>query len=132
MTPDKPWLKPGAVVKLRDGSKARIYAVDGAATSTHGAIWEPSMGWALFSWYSDGSARATGPDDYDIISEWKDPEPKRPRLLAYRCIDTEQRIFYMGVRWMPELEKIPNCIGSDAPALERIPWLDEPEEPAQK
>ena len=38
MIPD--YITPGAIVRLRDGSKARIYATDGGSPwNVHGALW---------------------------------------------------------------------------------------------
>lgn len=66
------YIKPGAFVKLRDGSKARIYATDGTATyPIHGAILFKGS-WECKVWHSTYYLDEGHDDVYDIISAWTD------------------------------------------------------------
>lgn len=77
---------PGSLWRTRDGSKARIYAVDGGATShpIHGAICRGLL-WEVFAWTAHGLALPSSKilSGDDLIEPWTDPPPKRPRLLAW-------------------------------------------------
>jgi len=66
------YIKPGAFVKLRDGSKARIYATDGGSSpyNVHGAIWIDDH-WDQREWA--GYQYTMEPNhNRDIIGQWID------------------------------------------------------------
>lgn len=71
------YIKAGAVVKLRDGSKAHIYALDkGSHFPIHGAVFRPEHGsWVQESWTREGNYRLPQilkENGWDIISAWTD------------------------------------------------------------
>jgi len=71
------YIKPGAFVKLRDGSKAHIYALDkGSHFPIHGAVFRPEHGsWVQESWTREGNYRLPQilkENGWDIISAWTD------------------------------------------------------------
>jgi hypothetical protein len=57
----------GKEYQTRDGSKARVYATDGAYGRIHGAVMT-LQGWVYVSWCSDGTA--------DVNWEWSLTKPK--------------------------------------------------------
>ena len=67
------YIKPGAFVKLRDGSKARIYAVDGTGYNTvHGAA-TVKEDYQAMNWNKHGNYQFGIVDSvYDIIGPWID------------------------------------------------------------
>ena len=66
------YVKPGAFVKLRDGSKARIYATDGGPSpyNVHGAIWIDNH-WNQREW-ADCQYTTEPNHDRDIVGPWID------------------------------------------------------------
>lgn len=75
MIPD--YITPGAIVRLRDGSKARIYATDGGAPwNVHGALWTPSA-WISADWAD--ACYTTEEHELDIVGPWVD-EPDAGKL----------------------------------------------------
>jgi hypothetical protein len=76
-TPD--YIKPGAFVRLRDGSKARIYAVDGTPVHpVHGAT-EIEGNWCVLIWTATGGIWPTMTSPHDITGPWID-EPDASKL----------------------------------------------------
>lgn len=65
-------LEVGMYYQLRNGMKARIYALDGHGTDlVHGARFEDGH-WTLMSWSSiDGGFSQFDDSEYDIVGEWK-------------------------------------------------------------
>lgn len=121
MTPKN--FTPGQLWRTRDGSKARIYAVDGGGDyPIHGAVLSASEArWTPVLWNLTG---ARGLDDgWCLDIPWIDPPQKRRRLLAYREENTGR------IRLYPEDGMIlVEYKGEDPPGLTRVPHLDGPEE----
>lgn len=74
-------IEPGKFFKLRNGQKARIYAVDvGREKIIHGAYCDDNG--FMLAWYSDGRTDRDGIDSvWDIVSEWVEPKPKKRREI---------------------------------------------------
>lgn len=69
-------IEVGKKYRLRNGLKARIYALDGrdSGEEVHGAILFKD-GWNMANWHENGRKFKDAEDSYDIVSEWK-PELK--------------------------------------------------------
>lgn len=89
------YIKPGSFVKLRDGSKARIYATDGGPKpyNVHGAIWQETH-WNPREWA--GCQYTIEPNHYrDIIGPWIDKPncdklwPLLPPWIKYLAMDKD-------------------------------------------
>lgn len=78
MIPD--YTTPGAIVRLRDGGKARIYATDGAGGyPIHGAAWIGTR-WVLREWTREGFTLPDAPHcPSSIVGPWID-EPDASKL----------------------------------------------------
>ena len=107
------YVKPGAFVKLRDESKARIYATDGGPSpyNVHGAIWIDNH-WNQREW-ADCQYTMEPNHDRDIIGPWTDKPncdklwPLLPPWIKYLAQD------YNG-DWYASLDK---------PELKENYWL---------
>jgi len=106
VTPD--YIVPGAFVKLRDGSKARIYATDGPAPyHVHGAIRE-NGNWLHREWrgsqYTPESCHHR-----DIVGPWiEKPDasklwPILPPWIEWLAMDEDGG--WYGYQLEPELQK---------------------------
>jgi len=67
------YIFPGAFVRLRDGTKARIYAVDGVGPNfIHGARLFGGDCWYHLTWSVEGRRFRGSTDQFDIIGPWVD------------------------------------------------------------
>lgn len=66
------YIKPGAFVRLRDGSKAEIYSVgNGGRYPVHGRVFDQDGMVVSFAWTDDGAFLRSCPDGLkDIIGPW--------------------------------------------------------------
>lgn len=66
------YIKPGAFVRLRDGSKAEIYSTDnGGAYPVHGRVFNPDGTAHVVAWMPSGWESLLGePRPADIIGPW--------------------------------------------------------------
>jgi len=94
MTTLPEYIKPNTFVKLRDGSKARIYATDGADPWTvHGAVLKESN-WIAIDW-AGVEFKPAEKADYDIIGPWTDKLncdklwPLLPPWIKYLAMDDD-------------------------------------------
>lgn len=92
MTTLPEYIKPGGFVKLRDGSKARIYAVDGPSPyHVHGAIYQDNH-WLQREWRGQYYTIEIG-HSRDIVGSWIDkPDcsalwPLLPPWIKYLAMD---------------------------------------------
>lgn len=91
------YVKPGAFVKLRDGSKARIYATDGVDSSPiHGAVFSCEY-WRIQQWTGNLEALRgwTECQAGDIVGPWIDKPncdklwPLLPPWIKYLAMDDD-------------------------------------------
>ena len=97
------YIKPGAFVKLRDGSKARIYATDGADPWTvHGAVLKESN-WIAIDW-AGVEFKPAEKADYDIIGPWTDKLncdklwPLLPPWIKYLAMDANNEWYSYSLK----------------------------------
>lgn len=78
-------IEVGKFYQSRSGRRIRIYAVDGIIGDyIHGAYFNVDF-WYSYTWDKNGLANGgNNRDEFDIISEWPEPE-KKPRWLAWAC-----------------------------------------------
>lgn len=106
------YIKPGANVVLKDGTKARIYATDGAEGNTiHGAYFAPDLGWCLCRWNSNHLALLYPlfhGDGHSIAGPWVEPRvdvtgfwEKMPAWMHWAAQDANGVWFLFAVE--PEL-----------------------------
>lgn len=112
-------IEVGKFYKTRDGRKVRIYAVDGADNGRiHGATLQKD-GWYTCEWYKYGRYfTVLGNRKEDIVSEWVEPSPEKPKLKAWisTCLDGTGGYFIRFSDTAPGVN------------FQRAVWLDEPEE----
>ena len=98
------YIKPGAFVKLRDGSKARIYATDGGSSpyNVHGAIWIDDH-WDQREWA--GYQYTMEPNhNRDIIGQWIDKPncdklwPLLPPWIKYLAMDANNEWYSYSLK----------------------------------
>lgn len=101
------FIRPGAIVRLKSGQRARIYATDGGGGfPIHGAI-EMNGGWILASWQQDLSWSAgepfgacwtiVGPDRPDYSALW----PLLPPWIRFLARDEDETL--CGFSERPEI-----------------------------
>jgi len=98
------YIKPNTFVKLRDGSKARIYATDGGPKpyNVHGAIWQETH-WNPREWA--GCQYTIEPNHYrDIIGPWIDKPncdklwPLLPPWIKYLAMDANNEWYSYSLK----------------------------------
>lgn len=108
----------GKFYKTRDGSKARIYCLDGGGfIAIHGAILIPS-GWTPVNWNKYGkSSIFDPPQPLDLTEEWKEHVLSEPYYAWGEII--------LGVVTLKWLSKTDQPVTGN---MIRLPWLDPPKD----